>query len=156
MASISFTYDVKISVVRPYVTKNLSTDDLSRISQTTILKYEKQQTIAASYTEQVQSLNDNDIVTQLETSLKELDAIHDEFDDLAKQAEEALKGILFSYDVTLPENESIANAERALFGSATGVITFAKYKQLNELEEIVNRELQERMIENNGILDVVA
>jgi hypothetical protein len=156
MTDITSSYDVKISIVRPYVTKNLSNNDLARISQTTNLKFEKAQTINAEYTEHLVVLTDDEIIDQLEVSLKELDALHDDFDDLAKQAEDALKGILFTYDVTLPENELIANAERALFGSATGVITFAKYKQLSELEEILNREVQERMIENNGQLDVVA
>jgi hypothetical protein len=157
MASVTLSYDVKIVVVRPFITKNLSDTDLSRINKTTTLKYE---TLTTNAPQAIGSgfsvIDDEEVLSALDQSIAELDEIHDEFDDLAKRAEEALKNIVYTYDITLPENELTAQAERDLFGSATGVITFEKYKKLMELEDIINVEIQERMINNGGKLDVAS
>lgn len=157
MAAVTLSYDVKIVVVRPFITKNLSDTDLSRINQTTTLKYETLITTnPQALSSGVISINDEEILSALDQSIAELDEIYQEFDDLGKKAEEALKSIVYTYDVTLPENELTAQAERDIFGSATGIITFEKYKKLIELEDIINREIQERMINNGGKLDVAS
>lgn len=157
MASIALSFDVKISIIRPYITKNLNGNDLNRINQTTNLKYESLKTLTPqALGTQLDVVDDEAVLSYLDSSLKELDQIHQEFDDLSQKAEEALKAIVFTYDIALPENEPLANAERSLFGFASGIITFAKYKKLEELEQIINREIQERMVENGGTLDVVA
>lgn len=157
MASVALSFDVKISIIRPYITKNLGNTDLTRINETTNLKYESLKTLAPqSMGGSAQEPSDEEVLDYLDSSLKELDSIHDEFDDLSKKAEDVLKEIVFTYDVTLSENELLANAERALFGFASGIITFAKYKKINELEEIVNNEIQSRIVENGGRLDGAA
>ena len=154
MATISKSFDVKISIVRPYVTKNLSQDDLFKINETTALKYESLKSTAPQGLAETSELSDEEVSNYLADSVKELDDIYDNFDDLTKQAEKELNSIVYTYDVTLPENELIANAERALFGSASGVITFAKYKKVLAFEQIINREISEQMINNNGVLNV--
>ena len=157
MASMDLSFDVKINIVRPYITKNLGNTDLSRINETTNLKYESLKTLAPqAIAGALEQPSEEEVLSYLDNSLKELDEIHDEFDQLAKKAEDNLKDILFTYDVTALENEPLANAERTLFGFASGIITFAKYKKLNELEQIVNNEIQSRMVENGGRLDGVA
>lgn len=157
MATITQSFDVKITIIRPYITKDLSNEDISRIRQTTNLKYESLKTLTPQGTKQIEELpTDEEVLSYLEQSVNELDQIHKDFDDLTTRAEESLNKIVYTYDVSNPDNEITANAERTIFGSASGVITFAKYKKLIEFEEILNREIQERMINNGGTLDVVA
>lgn len=157
MASISLSFDVKISIIRPYITKSLGGNDISRINETTNLKYESLKTLTPqALGTPSNEINDEEVLSFLDQSIKELDTLSENFGDLAAKAEQALKDIVFTYDVKKPEYETLANAERSLFGFASGIITFAKYKQLEELERIVNEEIQNRMIENGGKLDVVA
>lgn len=157
MTPISLSYDAKITIVRPYITKNITDTDLSRITQTTNLKYETLQTLSPQSLGVVPSdIPEEEVLSYLDESIKELDQISDDFGQLAQKAEEMVKNIVFTYDISLPENEMMANAERAIFGSATGIVTYEKYKRLVELEEILNREIQERMVMNGGTLDVVA
>ncbi len=154
MASITQSFDVKISIIRPFITKDLSRDDFDKITQTTTLKYETPKTKTPQGALSGPPLSDEEVGSYLADSIKELDQIYDEFDDLAAKAEKDLNKIVYTYDVALAENEMIANAERALFGSASGVITLSKYKKVLAFEQIINREIQEQMISNGGILDV--
>lgn len=157
MASITLSFDVKISIVRPYITKNITDTDLGRITQTTNLKYETLQTLSPQSSGTVSNtISNEEVLSSLAKSLEELDEIYDDFAQLEKKAGEALEKIVFSYDVLSTENELLANAERAIFGSASGVITYSKYQKLLELEQIFNREIQERMVTNGGTLNVVA
>lgn len=156
MASITKSFDVKIKIIRPFITKNLSEDDLSKIKQNTALKYESLKTTSPEGSLQNEELSSEEVVDYLAQSAKELDELYQGFDDLARKAEEDLKSIVYTYDITDPANELIADAEIALFGSATGIITLAKYKKVMAYEEIVNREIQEKMVENGGMLDGVA
>ena len=157
MASITLSFDVKISIVRPYITKNITDTDLGRITQTTNLKYETLQTLSPQSSGTVSNtISNEEVLSSLAKSLEELDEIYDDFAQLEKKAGEALEKIVFSYDVLSTENELLANAERAIFGSASGVITYSKYQKLLELEQIFNREIQERMVTNGGTFNVVA
>lgn len=157
MSSVAQSFDVKISIIRPYVTKNLSTEDLSKINQTTKLKYESLKTNAPQFSSfQNEEPSDMEILSLMDSSIAELDSLIEDFDDLSKKAEEAMDKIIFTYDPDDSENELIANAERSIFGTASGIITYSKYKTIRDYEEILNRELQERMTNNNGILDGVA
>ena len=157
MATITQSFDVKISIIRPFITKNLSDQDNSRIVQTTNLKYESLKTLTPQGIKSDEALpSDEEVFNYIKQSVDELDLIHDSFGELAAMAEEALNKIVYTYDVEDPDQELTAEAERTLFGSATGIITFAKYKKLAEFEEILNREISERMTNNGGVLDVVA
>lgn len=157
MALVKQSFDVKINIIRPYITKNLSADDITRISETTNLKYESLKTITPqAFFDEDAGLSDTEVISEIDKRVKELNELIQEFDDLEEKATRAMNKIVFTYDVSDPANEFIANAERAIFGSASGVITFSKYKKLMEFEEIINRELQERMVNNNGVLDGVA
>lgn len=154
MAMVSKSFDVKISIIRPYITKNLSEDDFSKINQTTALKYESLKTTAPQGSLGDPDISNEEVTDYLGDAVKELDAIYDGFEDLRAQAERELNTVVYTYDFGLPENEMTANAERSLFGSASGVISFAKYKQVLAFEQILNREISERMVNNGGILDV--
>lgn len=154
MASITQSFDIKISIVRPFITKDLSRDDFNKITQTTILKYETPKTTSPQGVLEGPPPSDEEAGNALADSIKELDKVYDEFDDLSARAEKDLNKIVYTYDVSLPENEMIANAERALFGSASGVITLSKYKKVLAFEQIINREMAEQMTNNGGILDV--
>lgn len=156
MASVSLSFDVKISIIRPYITKSLGNNDISRINETTNLKYESLKTLTPQSLNTTESISEEEVLSFLDESVQALDSLHQDFDDLASKAEQALKDIVFTYDVKDPQNETLANAERSLFGFASGIITFAKYKQLDELEKVINEEIQNRMLENGGTLDVVA
>lgn len=154
MATIKKFFDIKINIVRPYITRNISDSDSLKINQTTSLKYETLKTLAPEGVAVTSELSDEEVSGDLLDLSKRLDKLCESFEDMMARAEKTLKQIVFTYDVTLPENETIANAERNIFGSASGVITFEKYKKVLDFEEILNRELLERMIENNGVLDV--
>lgn len=154
MATINKSFDVKVNIVRPYITKNISDVDSLKISQTTSLKYETLKTLAPEGTAATSETTEEESSGDLLDLSKRLDNLCDSFEDMMARAEKVLKQIVFTYDVTLPENETIANAERDIFGSASGIITFEKYKKILDFEEILNRELLERMVENNGVLDV--
>lgn len=157
MTFLEKSFDVKISIIRPYITKEMKDSDLSRINQTTNLRYESLSIVGPqSLGSGLSEMEEEEVLSYLDESIKELDEIYNRFDDYSKRSEEAIKNIVFSYDVSKEENEITANAERSIFGSATGLITFQKYKKLIELEEILNREIQERMIDGGGTLDVVA
>jgi len=153
MAIVTKSFDVKIDIKRPYITKNLSNDDFSKIIQTTTLKYESLKTTAPQAATQVDEAEE-ETGNPLAEAIKETDQIYEEFEDLASQAEKELNSIVLTYDPSLPENELIAEAERNLFGSASGVITFSKYKKVLAYEQIVNRQISENMVENGGTLDV--
>jgi hypothetical protein len=154
MSTVTKSFDVKINIIRPYITKNLSDNDFTKINQTTALKYESLKTKTPEGIASTEEYSDEELVDYLSDSVKELDDIYDNFDDLTKQAEKELNAIVYTYDVSLPENELIANAERVLFGSASGVITFAKYKKVLAFEQILNREISEQIVNNDGVLDV--
>lgn len=153
MAIVTKSFDVKIDIKRPYITKNLSNDDFSKIIQTTTLKYESLKTTAPQAATQVDE-TEEETENPLAEAIKETDQIYEAFEDLASQAEKELNSIVFTYDPSLPENELMAEAERNLFGSASGVITFSKYKKVLAYEQIINRQISENMVENGGTLDV--
>jgi hypothetical protein len=157
VATITQSFDVKISIIRPYITKNLSDQDSSRIVQTTNLKYESLKTLTPQGVKSDEALpSDEEVFNYLNQSIAELDQLANDFEDIEKMADEALNKIVFTYDVEDPQYELVADAERAIFGSATGSITYSKYQKLLEFEQILNREIQERMVNNGGTLDVSA
>ncbi len=152
MSVVTKTFDVRIDIKRPYTTKNISTDDFSKIIQTTTLKYESLKTTSAQAPDQDQLEPETE--NPLAKAIAETDQLYEGFEDLAAQAEKDLNSIVFTYDTSLPENELIAEAERSLFGSASGVITFSKYKKVLAYEQIINRQISENMVTNGGTLDV--
>lgn len=157
MATIIQSFDVKISIIRPYITKNLSDQDSSRIVQTTNLKYESLKTLTPQGVKSEEAVpSDSEVFDYLKQSIAELDQINNDFGDLEKMADEALAKIVFTYNVEDPENETIAEAERTIFGYASGSVTYSKYQTLLDYEQILNREIQERMVNNGGTLDVSA
>lgn len=154
MASIEKMFDVRINIIRPFITKNIGDDDLSRITQNNNLKYESLKSSAPQGSIQEDTVGDYEALDGLTEAINEMDSIYDQFDDMSAMAERDLNKIVYTYDISLEENEMIANAERLLFGSASGVITFAKYKSVLAYEQILNREISETMINNGGTINV--
>jgi hypothetical protein len=155
MASISLSFDVRINIIRPFITKNISENDLGRITQNSALKYESLKTnVTQGSLDSGEDTDELSPMDKLDESIKQMDSIYDDFNNLAEMAERDLNKIVFTYDPSLEENELIANAERELFGSASGVITFQKYKKVLAYEQILNREMSEKMVNNGGMLNV--
>lgn len=154
MASITKMIDVRINIIRPFITKNIADDDLSRITQNNNLKYESLKSTTPQGSIKEELFTDSQSLNALTNSIIEMDSIYDEFEDLAAIAERELNKIVYTYDISLEENEMIANAERILFGSASGVITFAKYKKVLAYEQIVNRQISETMVNSGGTINV--
>jgi hypothetical protein len=154
MANISASFDVKISIVRPFITKDLSFDDITKIKESTTLKYETIQTKTPEGSLEVEEDTEDEIQNNFDKELNKLEELYQGFDAASKRAEEAMKKIAFTYDTSDPALESLADAEATVFGSATGIITFEKYKKLLAYEDVINRELQESMVESGGQLDV--
>lgn len=154
MTPIATSFDVRINIKRPFITKNISADDLSKITETSSLKYESLKTVGPQgYSDTVEPSSQQGL-DSLSAVMEEMDAIYDEFEDIASKAAEEMNKIVFTYDISLQENEMIANAERALFGSASGVITFAKYQKILSYEQVLNRQISETMASNGGMLNV--
>ena len=135
---VTKNFDVKISVVHPYLTRNISEKDSERISRNTLFKYEPQKAIE---TPQLASQSVADVAAKLIQRFKD---IYDGFDTLREKAANRLSDIVYEYDVTVLENEAIAVAEESIFGAATGTITFKKYKQAIELSELIEEEIRRR------------
>ena len=154
MTPITTSFDVRINIKRPFFTKNISADDLSKITETSSLKYESLKTVGPQGYSDTAEPSSQQGLDSLSAVMEEMDAIYDEFEDIASKAAEEMNKIVFTYDISLQENEMIANAERALFGSASGVITFAKYQKILSYEQVLNRQISETMASNGGMLNV--
>jgi len=142
---VTKNFDVKISVVHPYLTRNISEKDSERISRNTLFKYEPQKAIEtpqlASQSVADEEESSADVAAKLIQRFKD---IYDGFDTLREKAANRLSDIVYEYDVTVLENEAIAVAEESIFGAATGTITFKKYKQAIELSELIEEEIRRR------------
>lgn len=145
---IKKNFDVKISVVFPYLTKNISEKDSERISRNTLFKYEAQRAIPtpqlAAEPVTTQEEEEDSPATKLAKRFKK---IYDDFDALKRQAEKNLEGVVYLYDVTSLNYEDIATADESIFGWASGEITFTKYKQAMEMKEMIEEEMQRREIQ---------
>lgn len=144
---ITKSFDVKINIVYPYLTKNISAKDSERISRNTLFKYTPQQAIevtqAVSQPLKVEEESQIDIVTKVAKRFKDL---FDGFSALKEQAEKSLEGIVYNYDSSRIENEALSNAEEGIFGTVSEKITFKKFKQAIELREKIDEEIQRRAI----------
>lgn len=142
---ITKSFDVKISIVYPYLTKNISAKDSERISRSTLFKYETQKNISspqlsseATVTAEVTNK------TETETLVKRMKKVYDNFDQMRILAEKELNKVLYSYDTNAIEDEAITDAAEELFGFADGSVTFTNYKSALELEKIIQEEISRR------------
>ena len=156
MALTTKSFDVKINVVFPHVTKTMPTKDSDRIQQTTMFKYEPQKTVAQpellSTVSATEVENNNDRLSRVNDELEE---IKTDFIAMEEKANIAFKNYSYTYDVEDPRNETLKNAEEAIFGIATGIITQAKYKKVLDLISAVDSKLVDLTIQNGGGLNVV-
>lgn len=144
---IKKNFDVKIKIVFPYLTKNMSDKDSERISRSTLFKYKPQESIASpqmvSQSEISEEKDDKDLALEL---IKRLKNIYDGLADLKKIARRGLKDIVYRYDVKNPENEQIYLAEEGLFGIPTGEITLNKYESALQFKSLIEKEVTRRAL----------
>lgn len=155
MAIGTKSFDVKINVIFPHITKSMPTKDSQRIQQTTFFKYEPQKSVAQtegslSFTTEEEETNEQ----KMDNLNIELETIKGDFKRLENQADKAFKNYAFAYDINNTQNEALRNAEEAIFGSATGIITQDKYKKVLNLMSAIDELITEQTIENGGSLNV--
>jgi hypothetical protein len=158
MALISFNADMKIKVVFPPLTKSLSGGDRNKIGQTGTFKYEPRPQV-----ETAQAINTETNFTPSTPEQDRFQKLGEDLDDLIAQAEKIEKvfrkraaGIAFEYDVNNIQNESLIEAERDIFGVASGRVTYAMYEEILALEEKINKWISHQSIINDGSLGGVA
>lgn len=157
MANIQKSFDVKVNVVYPHISKTIPVKDSDRIQTTNFFKYEPQKAVQQPDLSLYQPPDDGEVQTN-ESRMKKLDAqleqMQDDFKRLEDKTEKAFKDYVYEYDLLDPASEDIANAEEAVFGIATGIITQAKYKKVLELLDTVDEMIVDGTIENGGTLNV--
>jgi hypothetical protein len=153
VAAVSENFDFKIKVVFPLLTKSLTDDDSSRITATGNFNFEPPPQVD---TAQGQSVGESP-VTQKEPN-ERVETLKSEFKDILGDLdliEDAMKKrsghITFKYDPELAENEVMANAEEALFGIATGSITFDQFLEVIKYQRKINKYISHTSIENEGL-----
>jgi len=157
MALIQKSFDVKINVVYPHISKTIPEKDSERIQTTNFFKYESQKTVQQPDLSLYQPDSEEEAKTnenRLEALDGELEQMEGEFKRLENRADKAFANYVYEYDLTDPASEDVANAEEALFGVATGVITQAQYKKVLELLDVLDEVLVDATIANGGTLNV--
>ena len=158
MAAITESFDVKIRVIFPFLTKSLPEDDNDRINATGNFNFEPPPQVdtaqgsvitnspqaETSKTERIQNLKDG------------LSGLMDDFDRIQDSMRKKAKHITLRYDPEITQNESLANAEEALFGSASGAITYEMFEEVLAYNEQINKYISHMSIENGGTVESVA
>jgi hypothetical protein len=155
MALISKTFDAKINVIFPHISRSIPSKDSDRIRATNFFRYESQKTVqtqggSVAAIEEVELTNSS----RLDIIDSELKELKKDFKKIEEHADKAFEGLVYTYNVQDESNEHIENAERNIFGDATGLITFSKYKQAKELLEAVDEIIRERMVRDGGEFNV--
>lgn len=157
MASIAKHFDVSIKVQAPFTTKSITSTDNKRIHETTELKYQSPKNIEVTsnllFEEAPVEVTATDRVMQSKERFKTL---IDDFNELKQLAENRSKNFTYNYDILNLEQENIANAEREIFGDATGSISFGRYQDLLDFEVLLNKVIKEKTIQNGGAFNAVA
>lgn len=150
MDYVSKSIDVKIKIVYPQISRTIPNKDSAKIRETNFAKYEPQKTIAA-----VQSTaavftpkqEEDEWTKSITNEMKEL-----EYDlaRLERMADKKLKDKKYTYDVKDPKNDPLLEAEKAIFGSASGVITYDMFKEVLCLKDAIDQMVAEETIVNGG------
>lgn len=159
MAAISKTFDVKVNVVYPHISKTIPEKDSTRIQTTNFFKYESQKSVQQpdlSAYQPEDSVESETNETKVKKIDEELEQMEDEFKRLEDRADLSFQSYVYEYDPTDPANELIASAEESIFGVASGAITQDKYKKVLQLLDAVEDMLIDATIENKGTLNVGA
>lgn len=154
---IEKSFDVKINVVYPYLTKNISKKDSERISRSTLFKYETQKNITSSKMAAETIVSEEGSEKKVtERLVKRFKTIYDNFDQMGQIAERKLSEIVYEYDPANLEHEAITDAEEGIFGVADGQVTFENYRQAIELKKIIQEEIARRAMLEGGKNSVAA
>lgn len=158
MTDISKSFDVQISVVFPFLTKSLKDKDSKTIKASGSFNYQSPPQVNTAVGAKV-SINyekAESIDERVSRMKRELSQMIDDFDRVKKVLEERSKHIALRYDPELAQNESLADAEETLFGTASGNVDFNMYKSVLEYEEKIDRYISHQSIESEGAFGGVA
>jgi hypothetical protein len=157
VANTQKSFDVKVNVVYPHISKTIPEKDSKRIQTTNFFKYEPQKAVTQPDLSLYQPPEEKEAETN-ETRMKKLDGkleeMESEFKRLEDKTEKSFQNYVYTYEIDDASTEAIANAEEAIFGVATGIITQAKYKKVLELLDTIDQMLVDATIENGGKLNV--
>lgn len=158
MAAITESFDVRIRVVYPLLTKSLPKDDSKRINATGNFNFEPPPQVdttqgLAAKSSPVKSIGVEERVDNLKNGL---DALLVDFDRIQDMMRKRAGHITLEYDSELTQNEALANAEAELFGGASGQITYSMFEEALALQEKVDKYISHMSVENDGVLNGAA
>lgn len=154
---ISKRFDVKINTIRLKRNKDLSEKDSNRIERKKDFIFTPQKTITEipqfSRKDSIELQSNSDSLTDI---ISELNEIQSNFQRLEEMNDRGISNFLYQYNTLDPQKELIKNAEEEIFGTASGAISYSKYKELLALSNIIDELLIERTIQNGGLINAVA
>lgn len=158
MAAVTDNFDVKIRVVFPYLTRSLPKNDNDRINATGNFNFNPPPQVDTAQglildPNPVKELSNESRIENLKTGL---DNLLDDFDKIQEAMRKKASHLVLVYDPELTENEPLANAEKELFGSASGRITYKMFEEVLAFQEKINKYISHLSIENRGTLSRVA
>lgn len=157
MPAISETFDVKIRVVFPFLTKSLSDDDSSAINATGNFNFNPPPQVSTVSSQISENIVKEQTTKQRKERVREgLTGLLDDFDKIFRAMRERAQHIVLTYDPELAQNEALADAEEKIFGAASGRITYDMFEQVLEFQSKVDKYISHSSIENGGTIDSVA
>ena len=150
----SKTFDFKISVIFPFVTKDLKDKDSTRINATGAFNFRSRPQVDTAVGPIISS-DHKRIPTNAEevtTLKKNFDTMLADISRIEVAMERKAKHITLTYDPELSENEALTDTEESIFGVASGRVTFPMYKQVLEFENRIDKYISHQSIENKGVL----
>jgi len=158
MAAVSESFDVRIRVIYPRLTKSLPEDDSKRINATGNFNFEPppQVDTAQGLAAESSPIKEKSTEERVDNLKKGLDGLLIDFDRIQDMMRKRAGHIVLEYDPELTQNEALANAEAELFGGASGQITYSMFEQTLALQEKVNKYISHMSIENDGVLNGAA
>ena len=155
---ISDSFDVKIRVVFPRITKSLPDKDSEQISAIGAFTFSPPPTVdtttsAAATSSLSQQVAEDDDVEKLKNDFNDLLA---DIERIEKVFAKRTGHIKLEYDPERVENDALATAEENIFGGASGVITYDMYKKVIDFQQKINKFISHQSIENEGMLSGVA
>ena len=139
------SFDVKISIVHPHLTRTMPGTDSAKISTNTLFKYTAQKALNTSTSEMVEEpaavISAADLTQQIMEKAKE---VRKQYSDIERVVDERLKGLVQTYSLADPDDANIAESEEYIFGTSTGAITYQQYDRCLDLVQDVAQEIQRR------------
>jgi len=157
MAAENRSFDVRINIIFPLLTKSLNDKDVDRIKATGAFNFESRPQVDTAIGELASLSFEKTTGTKerVENLKKEFNNMLGDFARLEKAMEKKASHIVLKYDPEVAENETLTDAEETLFGVATGEITYQMYKKVLDYEHKVNKYISHQSVENQGAFSAV-